>query len=196
MTVPGNSTENHTVALYAGGSKGHHRICGRTLYHRYSGDRSAGTHHLALAAYPDLGCTGGPYEVATTYGVHKEVLCVGNEQSLRFAKDVLSEIIELFPSHYIHVGGDECPRDRWQQCPKCQALIHNNGWKDTKEHKAEDKLQSYFMTEVERFVNSKGRQIIGWDEILEATSPPMRPSCHGEVRKMVSKRLKCNMMSL
>ena len=90
----------------------------------------------ALAAYPDLGCTGGPYEVATTYGVHKEVLCVGNEQSLRFAKDVLSEIIELFSSHYIHVGGDECPRDRWQQCPKCQALIHNNGWKDTKEHKA------------------------------------------------------------
>ena len=126
--------------------------------------------------------------MATTYGVHKEVLCVGNEQSLRFAKDVLSEIIELFPSHYIHVGGDECPRDRWQQCPKCQALIHNNGWKDTKEHKAEDKLQSYFMTEVERFVNSKGRQIIGW--------LPMRPSCHGEVRKMVSKRLKCNMMSL
>lgn len=126
----------------------------------------------ALAAYPDLGCTGGPYEVATTYGVHKEVLCVGNEQSLRFAKDVLSEIIELFPSHYIHVGGDECPRDRWQQCPKCQALIHNNGWKDTKEHKAEDKLQSYFMTEVERFVNSKGRQIIGWDEILEGGLAP------------------------
>ena len=126
----------------------------------------------ALAAYPDLGCTGGPYEVATTYGVHKEVLCVGNEQSFRFAKDVLSEIIELFPSHYIHVGGDECPRDRWQQCPKCQALIHNNGWKDTKEHKAEDKLQSYFMTEVERFVNSKGRQIIGWDEILEGGLAP------------------------
>ena len=85
---------------------------------------------------------------------------------------MLSEIIELFPSHYIHVGGDECPRDRWQQCPKCQALIHNNGWKDTKEHKAEDKLQSYFMTEVERFVNSKGRQIIGWDEILEGGLAP------------------------
>ena len=126
----------------------------------------------ALAAYPELGCTRGPYEVATTYGVHKEVLCVGNEQSLRFAKDVLSEIIKLFPSHYIHVGGDECPRDRWQQCPKCQALIHNNGWKDTKEHKAEDKLQSYFMTEVEKFVNSKGRQIIGWDEILEGGLAP------------------------
>lgn len=63
----------------------------------------------SLLPIPDLGCTGGPYEVATTYGVHKEVLCVGNEQSLRFAKDVLSEIIELFPSHYIHVGGDECP---------------------------------------------------------------------------------------
>lgn len=126
----------------------------------------------ALAAYPELGCTGGPYEVATTYGVHKEVLCVGNEQSLRFAKDVLSEIIKLFPSHYIHVGGDECPRDRWEQCPKCQALIHKNGWKDTDEHKAEDKLQSYFMTEIEKFVNSKGRQIIGWDEILEGGLAP------------------------
>lgn len=80
--------------------------------------------------------------------------------------------MSIFPSHYIHVGGDECPRDRWQQCPKCQALIHNNGWKDTKEHKAEDKLQSYFMTEVERFVNSKGRQIIGWDEILEGGLAP------------------------
>lgn len=126
----------------------------------------------ALAAYPEIGCTGGPYEVATTYGVHKEVLCVGNEQSLRFAKDVLSEIIDLFPSHYIHVGGDECPRDRWEQCPKCQALIHKHGWKDTDEHKAEDKLQSFFMTEVEKFVNSKGRQIIGWDEILEGGLAP------------------------
>lgn len=126
----------------------------------------------ALAAYPELGCTGGPYEVATTYGVHKDVLCVGNEQSLRFAEDVLSEIIDLFPSHYIHVGGDECPRDRWSKCPKCQQLIRKMGWKDTKEHQAEDKLQSYFMTRIEEFVNSKGRQIIGWDEILEGGLAP------------------------
>lgn len=126
----------------------------------------------ALAAYPELGCTGGPYEVATTYGVHKDVLCIGNEQSLRFAEDVLSEIINLFPSHYIHVGGDECPRDRWSKCSKCQQLIHKMGWKDTKEHQAEDKLQSYFMTRIEAFVNSKGRQIIGWDEILEGGLAP------------------------
>lgn len=126
----------------------------------------------ALAACPELGCMGGPYEVATTYGVHKDVLCIGNEQSLRFAEDVLSEIIDLFPSHYIHVGGDECPRDRWSKCSKCQQLIHKMGWKDTKEHQAEDKLQSYFMTCIEAFVNSKGRQIIGWDEILEGGLAP------------------------
>lgn len=126
----------------------------------------------ALAAYPELGCTGGPYEVATTYGVHKEVLCVGNEQSLRFAEDVLAEIIDLFPSPYIHVGGDECPRDRWMKCPRCQALIREKGWKDTPEHRAEDKLQSYFMTRIEQFVNSKGRHIIGWDEILEGGLAP------------------------
>ena len=126
----------------------------------------------ALAAYPELGCTGGPYEVATTYGVHKDVLCVGNERSLAFAKDVLAEIIDLFPSPYIHVGGDECPRDRWERCPKCQALIHRMGWEDTPEHKAEDKLQSYFMTEIEKFVNSKGRRIIGWDEILKGGLAP------------------------
>lgn len=126
----------------------------------------------ALAAYPELGCTGGPYEVATTYGVHKEVLCVGNEQSLRFAEDVLSEIIDLFPSPYIHVGGDECPRDRWRECPRCQALIRQKGWKDTPEHRAEDKLQSYFMTRIEQFVNAKGRQIIGWDEIIEGGLAP------------------------
>lgn len=126
----------------------------------------------ALAAYPELGCTGGPYEVATVYGVHKDVLCVGNEKTLQFAKEVLSEIIDLFPSHYIHVGGDECPRDRWKQCPKCQALIRKMGWKDGHDHQAEDKLQSYFMTEIEKFVNSKGRQIIGWDEILEGGLAP------------------------
>lgn len=125
-----------------------------------------------LAAYPELGCTGGPYEVATTYGVHKEVLCVSNEQALTFVENVLSEVIDLFPSSYIHVGGDECPRDRWEKCPKCQALIRKNGWIATDQHKAEDKLQSYFMTRIEEFVNQKGRRIIGWDEILEGGLAP------------------------
>lgn len=126
----------------------------------------------ALAAYPELGCNGGPYEVATSYGVHKDVLCVGNEQSLRFMKDVLSEVIDIFPSRYIHVGGDECPHDRWLHCPKCQALIRKNNWKAADGHKPEDRLQSYFIAEIEKFVNSKGRKIIGWDEILEGGLTP------------------------
>ena len=126
----------------------------------------------ALAAYPELGCTGGPYETAVEYGVHKDVLCVGSDKTLPFVKDVLTEVMQLFPSHYIHIGGDECPRDRWKECPKCQALIKAQGWKDTKQYEAEDKLQSYFMTEVEKFVEENGRRIIGWDEILAGGATP------------------------
>lgn len=126
----------------------------------------------ALAAYPELGCTGGPYETAVEYGVHKDVLCVGSDKTLPFVKDVLTEVMQLFPSEYIHIGGDECPRDRWKECPKCQALIKAKGWKDTKEYEAEDKLQSYFMTEVEKFVEDNGRRIIGWDEILTGGATP------------------------
>lgn len=126
----------------------------------------------ALAAYPELGCTGGPYDVATTYGVHKDVLCVGNAKSLEFAKNVLSEIIALFPSPYIHVGGDECPRDRWKKCPECQRLIREKHWKDTDGHKAEDYLQAYFMNEIAEFVESHGRKVIGWDEVLGENLSP------------------------
>lgn len=126
----------------------------------------------ALAAYPELGCTGGPYETAVEYGVHKDVLCVGSDKTLPFVKDVLTEVMQLFPSEYIHIGGDECPRDRWKECPKCQALVKAKGWKDTKEYDAEDKLQSYFMTEVEKFVEENGRRIIGWDEILAGGATP------------------------
>lgn len=126
----------------------------------------------ALAAYPELGCTGGPYETAVEYGVHKDVLCVGSDKTLPFVKDVLTEVMQLFPSEYIHIGGDECPRDRWKECPKCQALVKAKGWKDTKEYEAEDKLQSYFMTEVEKFVEENGRRIIGWDEILAGGATP------------------------
>ena len=126
----------------------------------------------ALAACPELGCTGGPYETAVEYGVHKDVLCVGSDKTLPFVKDVLTEVMQLFPSHYIHIGGDECPRDRWKECPKCQALIKAQGWKDTKQYEAEDKLQSYFMTEVEKFVEENGRRIIGWDEILAGGATP------------------------
>lgn len=126
----------------------------------------------ALAAYPELGCTGGPYETAVEYGVHKDVLCVGSDKTLPFVKDVLAEVMQLFPSKYIHIGGDECPRDRWKECPKCQALVKAKGWKDTKDYEAEDKLQSYFMTEVEGFVEASGRRIIGWDEILAGGATP------------------------
>lgn len=126
----------------------------------------------ALAAYPEFGCTGGPYEVCPRWGVFKDVLCIGNENSLRFIEDVMSEIIEIFPSKYIHIGGDEAPRTRWEKCPKCQARIKTEGLKADKKHTAEDRLQSYCMTRIENFLNNKGRQIIGWDEILEGDIAP------------------------
>lgn len=126
----------------------------------------------ALAAYPELGCTGGPYEVATKWGVFEDVLCAGKEDTFLFLEDVFSEIIELFPSEYIHVGGDECPKTRWKVCPHCQAKIKELNLKADKKHTAEDMLQSYFVGRVEKFLNSKGRKIIGWDEILQGGIAP------------------------
>lgn len=126
----------------------------------------------ALASYPSLGCTGGPYEVQGMWGVHPDVLCAGKEETYEFVTDVLSEVIELFPSRYIHIGGDECPKDRWKKCPLCQARIQKLGLKTDKEHTAEERLQSYFMTRIEKFLNENDRQIIGWDEILEGGAAP------------------------
>lgn len=126
----------------------------------------------ALASYPELGCTGGPYEVCPRWGVFEDVLCIGNEKTLPFLEDVMTEIIDIFPSKYIHIGGDEAPRTRWAKCPKCQALIRAKGLKADKEHSAEDRLQSYCMAHIEKFLNEKGRQIIGWDEILEGDVAP------------------------
>ncbi len=108
----------------------------------------------ALAAYPELGCTGGPYEVWRQWGVADDVLCAGNDQVLKFLEDVYGELIEIFPSEYIHVGGDECPKVRWEKCPKCQ------------------RLQSFVINHIEKFLNDHGRQIIGWDEILEGGLAP------------------------
>ena len=105
----------------------------------------------ALAAYPELGCTGGPYEVWKMWGVSEDVLCAGNDKTLTFIEDVLNEIIDIFPSEYIHVGGDECPKVRWEKCPKCQARIKELGLKAD---------------------NGKGRQSIGWEEILEGGLAP------------------------
>lgn len=126
----------------------------------------------ALAAYPEMGCTGGPYEVCPRWGIFKDVLCIGNDQTMQFLEDVMNEIIEIFPSKYVHIGGDEAPRTRWEKCQKCQARIKTEGLKADKNHTAEDRLQSYCMTRIEEFLNSKGRQIIGWDEILEGDVAP------------------------
>ena len=126
----------------------------------------------ALAAYPEMGCTGGPYEVCPRWGIFEDVLCIGNDQTVQFLEDVMNEIIEIFPSKYVHIGGDEAPRTRWEKCPKCQARIKTEGLKADKNHTAEDRLQSYCMTRIEEFLNSKGRQIIGWDEILEGDVAP------------------------
>lgn len=126
----------------------------------------------ALTAYPELGCTGGPYAVWTRWGISDDVLCAGNEKVYEFLENVLGEICELFPSEYIHIGGDECPKVRWENCPKCQAKIRQLGYKDKDGHKAEHFLQSYVMARMEKFINSKGKRIIGWDEILEGEVAP------------------------
>lgn len=126
----------------------------------------------ALAAYPEYGCTGGPYEVWTRWGVSDDVLCAGNEKVYEFLEGILDEVCELFPYEYIHVGGDECPKVRWESCPVCQAKIKELGLKDKNGHKAEHYLQSYVMSRVEKYLNSKGRKIIGWDELLEGEVAP------------------------
>lgn len=130
-------------------------------------------HQLAaLATYPEFGCTGGPYEVWKQWGVADDVICAGNEDAMRFLEDVLTEIMDIFPSEYVHIGGDECPKVRWEQCPKCQARIKELGFKDDEHFKAENYLQSYVMKRMEKFVEDHGRKVIGWDEILEGGLGP------------------------
>lgn len=126
----------------------------------------------ALAAYPQLGCTGGPYEVWTMWGVSDNVLCAGNDEVLAFIDDVLAEVIELFPSQYIHVGGDECPKSKWKACSKCQARAKALGIKADGKHSTEEYLQSYIIRHAEKFLNEHGRQMIGWDETLEGGLAP------------------------
>ena len=121
----------------------------------------------ALAAYPELGCTGGPYKVWEIWGISDDVLCAGNDKTMKFIDDVLKEVVGLFPSKYIHVGGDECPKVRWKDCPKCQARIKALHLEAKDGHSAEERLQSYVITHATKFLKSMGRNIIGWDEILE-----------------------------
>jgi hexosaminidase len=126
----------------------------------------------ALACFPELGCTGGPYDVWGRWGIADDVLCVGKEETMKFLEDVLAEVADLFPSEYVHIGGDECPKVRWETCPHCQAKIAELGLKDDDKHKAEHYLQSYVTNRMEQFLSTKGKKIIGWDEILEGEIAP------------------------
>jgi len=120
----------------------------------------------AIASYPELSCTGGPFEVKKVWGIYEDVYCAGKESTFEFLENVLLEVIELFPSEYIHIGGDECPKSIWKECVLCQARIKKEGLKD------EHELQSYFIKRIEKFLTSKGKKLIGWDEILEGGLPP------------------------
>jgi len=124
-----------------------------------------GHSQAAIAAYPELGCTGEQVEVATKWGVFEHIYCP-KEATFTFLENVLDEVLELFPGKYIHIGGDEAPKTRWKACSHCQALVKLEGLKD------EHELQNYFITRIEEYLNSKGRQIIGWDEILEGGLAP------------------------
>ena len=128
----------------------------------------------ALAAYPELGCTGGPYEVWTRWGVAPDILCAGNEEIYTFLEAVLTELIDIFPSEYIHIGGDEAFNEEmgipWDHCPKCAAKMKELGIK--KGPMAKHYLQNYVTSRMQDFLNSKGRKIIGWDEILEGNLAP------------------------
>ncbi|WP_268225718.1 beta-N-acetylhexosaminidase [Sinomicrobium oceani] len=124
-----------------------------------------GHSEAALASYPELGCTGGPYQVQGIWGIHSNIYCT-KEETFTFLEGVLDEVMALFPSKYIHIGGDEAPKDKWEQCDVCQALIRSEGLAD------EHELQSYFIQRIEKYLNSKGREIIGWDEILEGGLAP------------------------
>jgi len=115
----------------------------------------------ALAAYPEYSCQGGKFEVEANWGVFEDVYCAGKEETFQFLEDILAEVIDLFPGEYVHIGGDECPKTRWKECKDCQKRIKKEKLKN------EHELQSYFIKRIEKFLNSKGKKLIGWDEILE-----------------------------
>ena len=124
-------------------------------------------HSLAsLASYPENSCTGGPFEVTNIWGVHKDIYCAGRDSTFLFLQNILDEVVNLFPGKYIHIGGDEAPKDRWKVCPKCQARIKAEGLKN------EEGLQSYFIKRISNYINSKGKEVIGWDEILQGGLAP------------------------
>ncbi len=115
----------------------------------------------ALASYPWLGCTGGPYDVRVEWGVSEDVMCIGKETTWEFCRNVLDEVCDLFPGELVHIGGDESPRERWSQCPHCQSLMEKEGMT------SEAQLQSWIISKVETHIASKGKRVIGWDEVLD-----------------------------
>lgn len=119
-----------------------------------------------LFVYNNLGCTGGPYELESAGGIFREVYCAGNDAVLEFLRNVFNEVLAIFPSRYIHIGGDECPKDRWRECRKCQRRIKQEGLRN------EDELQSWFVRQIEEYLNKHNRNLIGWDEILEGGLAP------------------------
>jgi len=121
----------------------------------------------SLTAYPNIGCTGGPYELWKIWGVSEEVLCAGNDSTYRFIEDVLGEVADMFPGELIHIGGDECPKTRWKNCAKCQAKIKELGLTDQPGRTAEQQLQRYIMEFAQDFLTKRGKRVIGWDEMLE-----------------------------
>lgn len=126
----------------------------------------------AIATYPYLGCTGGPYEVLCKWGISDDVLCAGKQESYVFLENVLEEVCGLFPAEYVHIGGDECPKVRWEKCPHCQAKIAELGLKDDDRHSAEHYLQSHIMKHMSDFLAGKGKKIIGWEEMLQGKLAP------------------------
>jgi hexosaminidase len=119
----------------------------------------------ALTAYPEFSCTGGPFEVSTELGIHQAIYCAGNDKTFKFLEGILSEVLDLFPAPYLHLGADEVPKDNWRQCPKCQARIKAEGLKD------ENGLHSWFIRRIAAFAASRGRRVICWDEILDGGAP-------------------------
>ncbi len=126
----------------------------------------------ALTAYPEFSCTGGPFEVRNIWGVSTDIYCAGNDATFEFLEDVISEVAPLFESEYFHIGGDEAPKTRWKNCPKCQARIKAEGIKADKDHTAEEKLQSYFIRRIQTVLDKYNKKLIGWDEILEGGLAP------------------------
>jgi len=130
-------------------------------------------HELAaIAAYPELSCTGAAITPRIVWGVEDVVLCAGKESTFEFLENVIAEVVELFPGEYFHIGGDECPKTSWEKCPLCQKRIREEGLKADANHTAEERLQSYFVQRIEKVLTKHGKKMIGWDEILEGGLAP------------------------